>query len=278
MYYYYRKQCPPGTFLYTIKIGDNFYRLAIRFNTTVAAIISANPGVNPNNLLIGEIICVPRQKIYTACTEANYYTIKPRDTLYGIANRFNVSLDDLFEANPGIMPYMFMIGQVICIPKGADDLSQTKEIPVFAEGKIEYLQARLHRSEQGYYIYVLDNYKFTAEEPGSDVIFSTIDDNFFVRIQRLPLDANINVLKQNAIFSLRDIGEPRELTGEEISDPFFRTNKFFFNASNKATSVNRILKEIGGSLFLFTMFLPDTEARSEIMFSFYAMLKTTGVI
>lgn len=278
MYYYYRKQCPPGTFLYTIKAKDNFYRLAIRFNTTVSAIISANPGVNPNNLLIGEIICVPRQKIYPTCPNGNYYTIRPRDTLYSIASRFNVSLKDLFDANPGIMPYMLRIGQLICIPKGTNNLPESKEIPVFAEGKTEYFKARLQRSEQGYYIYVLDNYKFTAEEPGSDILFSTIDDNFFVRIQRLPLDANINVLKQNAIFSLRDIGEPRELTGEEISDPFFRINKFFFNASNKATSVNRILKEIGGSLFLFTIFLPDTEARSKIMFSFYAMLKTTGVL
>jgi len=165
---------------------------------------------------------------------------------------------------------MILIGQVICIP----NLPQRKEIPVFIQGKTEYQQARLQRSDQGYHIYVLDNYQFTAEEPGSDVLFSSINDNFFVRIQRLPLDANIDVLKQNAIISLRDIGEPRELIGEVISDPFFRVNKFFFNATNKSTSVNRVLKQIGGSLFLFTMFLPNTEEREEIMFNFYAMMKT----
>ncbi len=278
MCFYYRGQCTQGNFPYTIKAGDNFYRLAITFSTTVAAMISANPEVNPNNLQIGQIICVPKHPIYPSCPEGNYYTIIPGDTLYGIARRYNVALDDLFKVNPGINPYMLMIGQMICIPKAIEKLPQMKKIPVFVKGKTEYIQARLQRSEQGYYIYVLDNYQFTAEEPGSDVLFSTLDDNFFVRIQLLPLDANVNVLKQNAIFSLRDIGEPRELTGEEISDPFFRTNKFFFNASNKATTVNRILKEIGGSLFLFTIFLPDTEARSKIMYSFYAMLKTTGVI
>ena len=212
------------------------------------------------------------------CPFGNYYTIRPGDTLYRIAIRYNVSLHDLFKANPKINPYMLMIGQVICIPRVTDDLSKTKKIPVFVEGKMEYLQAKLHRSEQGYYIYVLDSYQFTAEEPGSDVIFSTIDDNFFVRIQRLPLNSNISVLKQDAIFSLRDIGDPRELIGQEISDPFFRTNKFFFNASNKSNSVNRILMEIGGALFLFTMFLPNTEARTEALFSFYAMMKTTRVI
>lgn len=52
--------CPTGTFSYTIKAGDTFFTLAERFNTTVEAIQRANPNVNPNNLQIGQIICIPR--------------------------------------------------------------------------------------------------------------------------------------------------------------------------------------------------------------------------
>lgn len=52
--------CPPGTTPYTIRAGDTFYLLAIRFNTTVEAIMRANPNVNPNNLQIGQVICIPR--------------------------------------------------------------------------------------------------------------------------------------------------------------------------------------------------------------------------
>ena len=51
--------CPPGTTAYTIKAGDTLYNLSIRFNTTVDAIRKANPNVNPNNLIIGQIICIP---------------------------------------------------------------------------------------------------------------------------------------------------------------------------------------------------------------------------
>jgi LysM repeat protein len=202
------------------------------------------------------------------------YAIRPRDTLYGIANRYNVFLNDLIKVNPGINPYFLIIGQVICIPNGTGNIPAVKEIPVIVEGKTEYLQARLQQSEQGYYIYVLDNFMFSAEEPGSDILITTIDDNFSTRIQRLPLTANINLLKQNSILSLNDIGEPRELSGDEISEPYFRINEFFINASNEEISVNRILKKIGGSLFLYTMFLPTTKATDEIMFSFYAMMKT----
>lgn len=52
-------RCPAGTFPYTIKSGDTFYILAQRYGTTTDAIRRANPGVNPNNLQIGQIICIP---------------------------------------------------------------------------------------------------------------------------------------------------------------------------------------------------------------------------
>ncbi len=53
-------QCPAGTTPYTVRAGDTFYLLAIRFNTTVEAIMRANPNVDPNNLQIGQVICIPR--------------------------------------------------------------------------------------------------------------------------------------------------------------------------------------------------------------------------
>ena len=51
--------CPGGT-LYTIRAGDTFFSLAARFNTSVDAIIEANPNVNPDALAIGQQICIPR--------------------------------------------------------------------------------------------------------------------------------------------------------------------------------------------------------------------------
>ncbi|PKM47259.1 MAG: peptidoglycan-binding protein LysM, partial [Firmicutes bacterium HGW-Firmicutes-8] len=51
--------CPTGFTTYIIRAGDTFYSLAIRFNTTVAVLLQANPGVNPNALMIGQAICVP---------------------------------------------------------------------------------------------------------------------------------------------------------------------------------------------------------------------------
>ena len=113
MFASFSRQCPPRTMPYYIKPGDTFFKLARQFNITVLAITAANPLVNPNSLRIGQVICIP---ILPPCPEANYYTVKPGDSLYRIARFFNVSLDALVEANPAIDPDNLLVGQIMCIP------------------------------------------------------------------------------------------------------------------------------------------------------------------
>ncbi|MBZ2175827.1 LysM domain-containing protein [Schnuerera sp. xch1] len=110
--------CPNG-FYYTIRAGDTFFMLAQRFNVSVQSIINANPGVDPENLQIGQVICIPRKKHpMPPCPNGFYYTIRAGDTLFMLAQRFNVSVQSIINANPGIDPENLQIGQVICIPRG----------------------------------------------------------------------------------------------------------------------------------------------------------------
>ncbi|HHV45418.1 MAG TPA: LysM peptidoglycan-binding domain-containing protein [Tissierellia bacterium] len=112
------KRCPAGSFPYTIKSGDTLYFLAIRFNTTVEAIMNLNPGIDPNNLQIGQVICIPEQKVspLPPCPHGFYYTIRQGDTIFLLSQRFGVSVEAILMANPGIDPNNLQIGQVICIP------------------------------------------------------------------------------------------------------------------------------------------------------------------
>jgi g-D-glutamyl-meso-diaminopimelate peptidase len=44
---------------YTVRPGDTFYKIARSFYTSLNAIITANPGINPNNIQVGQKLTVP---------------------------------------------------------------------------------------------------------------------------------------------------------------------------------------------------------------------------
>ena len=106
--------CPTGSVPYVIRSGDTLFAIAQRFGTTVSAILAINPGLDPNALRIGQTICIPQAA--NTCPGGTFYTIQPGDTLFLIATRFDVSVNALQTANPGLDPTRLVPGQRICIP------------------------------------------------------------------------------------------------------------------------------------------------------------------
>lgn len=52
--------CPAGMYPYTVQPGDSLWLIATCFHTTVQEIASANPGLDIDNLYIGQTICIPQ--------------------------------------------------------------------------------------------------------------------------------------------------------------------------------------------------------------------------
>jgi LysM repeat protein len=98
---------PPAGQFYYAQPGDTLRKIAARFNTTVDAIIKANPQIaNPNLIYVDQAIAIP------AGTAS--YTVQRGDTLRIIASRFGTSVDSLLALNPGIKnPNLIYVGQVI---------------------------------------------------------------------------------------------------------------------------------------------------------------------
>ena len=56
-------ECPPSYVVYVIQPGDTLWKIARRYSTTVDAIRKANPKIDPQNLQVGQKICIPEKII-----------------------------------------------------------------------------------------------------------------------------------------------------------------------------------------------------------------------
>lgn len=117
---------PNNMFMYTVKKGDSLYSIAKKYSTTVNDIMKLNYLTN-TNLSIGQILRIP--EMYFKEDEMylpNYinYIVKKGDTIYSIANNYNIDIDTLIKDNSLTNDNLF-IGQVLRI---RSPLSSTIEV------------------------------------------------------------------------------------------------------------------------------------------------------
>lgn len=100
-------------FTHTISKGETLYSIATMYNVTREDIVRLNPSC-ASVVRLGEIIRIPQNP---SSSPIIYYTIKKGDTLYGIARKYNMTIEGLMALNPGITPQTFSEGKVLRISK-----------------------------------------------------------------------------------------------------------------------------------------------------------------
>ena len=87
-------------------------------------VITITPSITPTPFII------PTEQPILPSPTPFKHVIKPGDTLYGIALKYNISLDKLVSANPGINTSILTIGKELNIPfNGDEDLSVPTPTP-----------------------------------------------------------------------------------------------------------------------------------------------------
>lgn len=103
---------PDANEYYTVKSGDTLYGIARKYNLTVNELKSLNK-LSSNILNIGQKLVVTKG---TALPEnTNSYTVKAGDTLYAIANKFGVTVNEIKDTN-NLNHNNLSIGQQLIIP------------------------------------------------------------------------------------------------------------------------------------------------------------------
>ena len=89
-----------GANTYQVKSGDTLYSIARKFGVSVKELKEYNDLVN-DSLVIGLVLKIPevKKKEEVKVNEKYQYVVKSGDTLYGIAKKYNTSVDKLKSIN-----------------------------------------------------------------------------------------------------------------------------------------------------------------------------------
>lgn len=99
---------------YQVKSGDTLYSIANKLDTTVSELKEIN-NLSTNLLKVGQILKIPTKFVDVGDTEL--YQVKNGDTLYSIAKKYNITVNELKQLNDLINDDL-SVGQLLTVPSG----------------------------------------------------------------------------------------------------------------------------------------------------------------
>ncbi len=153
--------------LYPVAKGDTLWALSRRFGVDLDTLLSVNGEVDPSRMHVGQLVTIPGGGP-TASAETLAFPVGAGDTLWSIARRFDISVDALAAANPGVDPLRLREGQTLRVPSSlaavaasgasrdearkapaaAPAAARPAEVPVAAPAALD-AAARMHTVSEG---------------------------------------------------------------------------------------------------------------------------------
>ncbi|MBI5667970.1 MAG: LysM peptidoglycan-binding domain-containing protein [Chloroflexi bacterium] len=129
-----------GANSYVVQLGDSLWSISRQFGVSIEALMTANPGVNPNTLVVGQTLRLPTGSGAAPAPALSpaRYTIQPGDTLSAIAIQHNTTVDELLRLNPGLNPRELRAGQVLNLTETTGAEPQAVNSSVEATGTQTY--------------------------------------------------------------------------------------------------------------------------------------------
>lgn len=137
---------------YIVRQGDTLSSIALRYGTTVSALMTANNLSNADKIVIGQVLSVGSDAgasqgtsvaVATSASSATYstatmttttYVVQAGDTLSAISGRFGLSLTALAQANNINAPFTIDVGQQLSIPSETSGLASASVTTSTASG------------------------------------------------------------------------------------------------------------------------------------------------
>lgn len=101
---------------HTVKSGDTLSAIALKYGTTVSALVAMNNIANANRISVGQVLNLPttaKAVASTATTANRTYTVKSGDALSVIAQKLGMNQSTLIAMNGIKNPNLIYVGQIL---------------------------------------------------------------------------------------------------------------------------------------------------------------------
>ncbi|MCM1153239.1 MAG: LysM peptidoglycan-binding domain-containing protein [Muribaculum sp.] len=113
-----------GTVSHQVAKGETVYGISKKYNVSTEQIYAANPG-SEFGIKEGQTLTIPTAK--NIGSDYVVHKIMPGETLYGVAKRYNTSVEDIMYANPGVSDHNFKSGDTVKILPDSRNRNMVKE-------------------------------------------------------------------------------------------------------------------------------------------------------
>lgn len=195
-----------------VKKGETVYSISKQYGIPVETIYSLYPN-SRYGIKTGDVLEIPQNNVGDA-SKYLYYEIKPGDTLYSLAQKYNTTVEDILAANSGVSEKNFRAGEKIRVPVNSN------------------VKRRHTETVEEERLASIDSYKVKKEDTWSSISQKTGVDEVTLReanedLTSLKKDKIINVPVVETVRVEKEVmnADPRELTSEGIQEIYDSIHK-----------------------------------------------------
>ena len=111
-------------FFHSIQAKETLYSVSKHYNVPIDQIVAINPGLSSESFRMGNVIRIPSQtqptEFYSQTEKKEAFTkhtVAAKETLYSLSKQYNVTVEDIADANPEIKASGLKKDMVLYIPK-----------------------------------------------------------------------------------------------------------------------------------------------------------------
>ncbi|OXB25583.1 peptidoglycan-binding protein [Flavobacterium tructae] len=187
-----------------IQKGETAYFIAQKYKVSVEEIYKLNPE-SQNGIKDDQMIRIPvHSSEKPNSSQQIIHVVGAKETLFGLAKQYNISVEALQNANQAILTNGLQIGQELIIPQGSGDLSQTESTISSKVSHQVVAKESLFSIARQYNVSVLD-----LENGNKNLLQNGLQVGQTIAIpnKRKTLDGRVRVINQETVFH---VVEPKE--------------------------------------------------------------------